>query len=111
LGGKYDRETAVNTGRQTCSEAAQYIADLYLMGTCALQPNFGISAVFQADGEVKQIMLKNAVQTYALGNHANLDSTEYFKVCTLEEISGLITDLPTDDTRLDDYRDKGVRLI
>ena len=111
LGGIYDRETAVNTGRQACSEAAQYIADLYLMGTCALQPDFGISAVFQADGEVKQIMLKNAVQTYALGNHANLNSTEYFKVCTLKEISGLITDLPTDDTRLDDFRDKGVRLV
>jgi DeoR family transcriptional regulator, carbon catabolite repression regulator len=111
LGGTYDRETAVNTGRQTCSEAGQYIADLYLMGTCALQHSFGISAVFQADGEVKQIMLKNAVQTYALGNHANLNSTEYFKVCTLSEIGGLITDLPTDDTRLDGYRDKGVRLI
>jgi DeoR family transcriptional regulator, carbon catabolite repression regulator len=111
LGGTYDRETAVNTGRQTCSEAAQYIADLYLMGTCALQPNFGISAVFQADGEVKQIMLKNAVQTYALGNHANLNSTEYFKVCALSEIGGLITDLPTDDPRLNDFRDKGVRLI
>jgi DeoR/GlpR family transcriptional regulator of sugar metabolism len=111
LGGIYDRETAVNTGRQACSEAAQYIADLYLMGTCALQANFGISAVFQADGEVKQTMLKNAVQTYALGNHTNLDSTEYFKVCTLQEISGLITDLRTDDSRLDDFRDKGVRLV
>jgi DeoR/GlpR family transcriptional regulator of sugar metabolism len=111
LGGTYDRETAVNTGRQTCSEAAQYIADLYLMGTCAIQPNLGISAVFQADGEVKQIMLNNAGQTYALGNHANLNSTEYFKVCSLQEISGLITDLPTDDTRLDEFRGKGVRLI
>jgi DeoR/GlpR family transcriptional regulator of sugar metabolism len=111
LGGIYDRETAVNTGRQACNEAAQYIADLYLMGTCAIQPNFGISAVFQADGEVKQIMLKNAAQTYALGNHANLNSTEYFKVCTLKEISGLITDLSTDDSRLDDFRDRGVRLV
>lgn len=111
LGGIYDRATAVNTGSQTRSEAAQYIADLYLMGTCAIQPNFGISAVFQADGEVKQIMLRNAVETYALGNHANLNSTEYFKICSLKEVKGLITDLPTDDTRLDDFRDKGMRLI
>jgi DeoR/GlpR family transcriptional regulator of sugar metabolism len=111
LGGMYDRETAVNTGGQTCNEAAKYIADLYLMGTCALHPDFGISAVFQADGEVKQIMLKNAAQTYALGNHTNLNSTDYFKVCSLKEISGLITDLPTDDTLLDDFRDKRIRLI
>jgi len=57
------------------------------------------------------MMVKNALQTYALGNHANLNSTEYFKVCTLTEISGLITDLPADDARLDDFRDKGVRLV
>jgi DeoR/GlpR family transcriptional regulator of sugar metabolism len=111
LGGIYDRETAVNTGSQTCNEAAQYIADLYLMGTCAVQPNFGISAVYQADGEVKQSMLNNAVHTFALGNHTNLNSTEHFKVCALNEISGLITDLPTDDPRLDEFRDKGLRLI
>jgi len=111
LGGIYDRETAVNVGGQTCGEAAKYIADLYLMGTCALQPNFGISSVFQADGEVKQTMLKNAVKTYALGNHTNLNATEYFKVCTLKEISGLITNLLTNDPQLDDFRNLGVPLI
>jgi DeoR family transcriptional regulator, carbon catabolite repression regulator len=111
LGGLYDRETAVNTGGQTCSEAAKYIADLYFMGTCALHPDLGISAVFQADGEVKQSMLKNATRTYALGNHTNLNSTEYYKVCNLKEITGLITDLPADDPQLDNFRNLGIRLL
>jgi DeoR family transcriptional regulator, carbon catabolite repression regulator len=111
LGGIYDRETATNTGGQTCGEATRYIADLYLMGTCAIQKDFGISAVFQADGEVKRSMLKNAVKTYALGNKATLNSIAHFKVCELNEISGLITELATDDRRLDDYRDLGARLI
>jgi DeoR/GlpR family transcriptional regulator of sugar metabolism len=111
LGGLYDRETAVNTGGQTSSEAGKYNADLYLMGTCALHPYLGISAVFQADGEVKQSMLKNAAKTYALGNHNNLNCTEYYKVCTLEDISGLITDLPPDDPQLDGFRIPGIRLI
>jgi DeoR family transcriptional regulator, carbon catabolite repression regulator len=111
LGGLYDRTTAVNTGGQTCSEAAKYIADLYFMGTCALHPDLGISAVFQADGEVKQSMLKNAARTYALGNHTNLNSTEYYKVCNLKEITGLITDLPADDPQLDNFRNLGIRLL
>jgi len=111
LGGIYDRDTATNTGGQTCSEAAKYIADLYLMGTCALQKDFGISAVFQPDGEVKQQMLKNAAKTYALANIAKLNATEHYKVCELKEIKGLITDLPADDPRLDDFRGLGIRLI
>jgi len=111
LGGMYDRETAANTGGQTVGEAANYIADLYLMGTCALQKDFGISAVFQSDGEVKQQMLKNSAKTYALADNAKLNATEHYKVCELKKIKGLITDLPADDPRLDDFRDLGIRLI
>jgi DeoR/GlpR family transcriptional regulator of sugar metabolism len=111
LGGIYDRETAVNTGGQTCSEAAKYIADLYLMGTCALQNDLGISAVFQSDGEVKQQMLKNAAKTYALASNSKLNATAHYKVCELNEINGLITDLPADDPRLNDFRGLGIRLI
>src|SRR5580692_3261255 len=111
LGGLYDRETAVTTGGQTCSEAGKYIADLYLMGTCALHPDLGISAVFQPDGEVKQSMLHNAARTYALGNHTNLHCMEHYKVCALTEVDGLITDLPSDAPQLDDFRNLGIRLI
>jgi DeoR family transcriptional regulator, carbon catabolite repression regulator len=111
LGGIYDRETAVNTGGQTCSEAAKYIADLYLMGTCALQKDLGISAVFQSDGEVKQQMLKSSAATYALADNAKLNATEHYKVCELREIKGLITDLRADDPRLDDFRGVGIRVI
>ncbi len=111
LGGIHDRETATNTGGQTCSEAAKYIADLYLMGTCALQKDLGVTAVFQPDGEVKQQMLKNSANAYALANNAKLNAAEYYKVCELKEIKGLITDLPADDPRLDDFRGLGIRLI
>jgi DeoR family transcriptional regulator, carbon catabolite repression regulator len=111
LGGIYDRETATNMGGQTCNEVKQYIASLYFMGTCALQKDFGISAVFQNDGEVKQSMLRNAKKAFALVNNSNLNTTEHYKVCDIKDISGMITDLATDDSRLDDFRHLGVRLI
>jgi DeoR/GlpR family transcriptional regulator of sugar metabolism len=90
---------------------AACIADLYLMGTWAVQKDFGISAVFEADGQVKRSMLKNAVKTFALGNKATLNSIAHFKVCEFKEISGLITELRTDDRQLDDFRNLGLRLM
>ena len=111
LGGNYDRETATNTGVQTCGETDKYIADLYLMGTCAVQKDFGISAVFQTDSEAKRAMLKNAIKTYALGNKAVLNSVAHFKVCELKEITGLITELATDDHQLDQFRNRGIQLM
>jgi DeoR/GlpR family transcriptional regulator of sugar metabolism len=56
-------------------------------------------------------MLHNAAMTYALANHANLNSTEHYKVCALTDVAGLITDLPSDASQLDDFRDLGIRLI
>lgn len=111
LGGIHDRETAINTGGQTCNEVNQYIASLYFMGTCALQKDFGISAVFQNDGEVKQSMLRNANKTFALVNSSNLNTTEHYKVCDIKDINGMITDLASDDSELDDFRHLGIRLI
>jgi DeoR/GlpR family transcriptional regulator of sugar metabolism len=111
LGGIHDREVAINTGGQTCNEVKQYIASLYFMGTCALQKDFGISAVFQNDGEVKQSMLRNANKTFALVNSSNLNNTEHYKVCDIKDITGMITDLATDDSKLDDFRHFGIRLI
>ena len=111
LGGIHGRETAINTGSQTCNEVRQYIASLYFMGTCALQKDFGVSAVFQNDGEVKQTMLRNANKTFALVNSSNLNTTEHYKVCDIKDITGMITDLATDDSKLDDFRHLGIRLI
>jgi DeoR/GlpR family transcriptional regulator of sugar metabolism len=111
LGGMYDREAAINTGGQTRDEVKKYIASLYFMGTCALHKDFGISAVFQNDGEVKQTMLRNAHKTFALTNSSNLNTTEHYKVCDITDVSGMITDLATDDSKLDDFRHLGIRLI
>jgi DeoR family transcriptional regulator, carbon catabolite repression regulator len=111
LGGIYDRETAVNTGGQTCNEVKQYIASIYFMGTCAVEKELGISAVFQNDGEVKQTMLRHAKKTYALVNSSNLNTSEHYKVCDIEDVSGMITDLAADDSELDGFRHLGIRII
>lgn len=111
LGGLYDRETEINTGVQIFNEVNKYVADLYLMGTCALHKDYGITAAFQNDGEMKQRMLKNSSKTFALANHTKLNSNEYFKVCELKDVHGLITDLSADDAKLQHFRNLGIRLI
>lgn len=111
LGGLYDKKTEINTGEQACSEVNNFVADVYFMGTCALHKDFGITAVFQPDGELKQRMLKNAIKTFALVNSAKINLTEHYKVCELTDISGLLTDLPADNPKMDHLRNIGITLI
>lgn len=111
LGGVYDRATETTSGAQACTEAGKYVADLYFMGTCALNKNFGITAAFQTDGELKQRMLKNAVKTFALANSSKLELKEHYKVCEIAEIYGIITDLSTDAGSLNLFRNTGLLLV
>lgn len=111
LGGIYNRHTQTNLGAKTCEEARNYIVDVYFMGACAIQSKFGISSTFNDEAEVKRIMLANAKQTIALGNIEKINNTEPFKVCGLEDVNALITDLPSDDGKLDAYRSLGIRLV
>ncbi|QRR00167.1 DeoR/GlpR family DNA-binding transcription regulator [Dyadobacter sandarakinus] len=104
MGGNYIPGTQTTVGVQTCTEAAKYVADLYLMGTCALDSNTGITAQFAEDGEVKKALLKSARKTVALITQEKLNKTDYFKVARLDEIDGIITDLPSDSEQLASYR-------
>lgn len=104
LGGNYDRNTQTTFGIQTCLEVQKFTADLYLMGTCAIDPKFGVTAQVGEDGEVKKFMIRSSRRTLALVNQEKLNTNEYFTVATLDEIDGIITDLDSDDKLLDRYR-------
>ncbi len=104
LGGMYNRITQTNLGIQTALEAQKYQADLYLMGTCAIDRTKGLTAAVHEDGEIKKVFLTVAAQTAVLSNHEKLDTVEFFNVTGLSGVHTLITDLPSNDTRLDAYR-------
>lgn len=111
LGGLYDRETATFTGQVTCMEASRYVADLYLMGTCGVDPGYGVTAAVRSDSEVKRVMKANAFTTVSLVSDSRLGHRETFKVCDFTDIEVLVTNLPSDSSALENFRNRGVRLI
>jgi len=111
LGGAFDRDTATTAGAVTCQEIAQYIADLYFMGACAVDGTHGISAMTLHDADVKKAMLSCSKKTVTLANHDQLRRTESFKVCNMEQIEVLITDLPSDHAELDEFRHFNIQLL
>ncbi|PTT01837.1 DeoR/GlpR transcriptional regulator [Pedobacter sp. HMWF019] len=111
LGGNYDRDTQTNTGARTCDEAAEFVVDLYLMGTCAISKDFGITSAIREDGAVKKAMLKGSKTVAVLSNSKKIGTNEPFVVCDLNRISVLITELPSDHPKLDELRFKNLKII
>jgi len=111
LGGTYHADTATTAGVDTCADAAKYIADVYFMGNCAVDSKLGTSAVFRADAEVKQTMIKSSKKIIALADQSKLGRTETFKVADMDKIDVLITDVASNDTKLEDFRNLGLQLV
>ncbi|MFZ4928616.1 DeoR/GlpR family DNA-binding transcription regulator [Chryseobacterium sp. Mn2064] len=111
LGGIYHHDLAVTIGTTTCNEASQYIADLFIMGTCAIDVDFGISATAIPDGETKKAMAQASKRIIALANRNKLRRTEAFKVCNIHDIESLITDLDSNDPELEPFRNTGIQII
>ncbi len=111
LGGNYDRDTQTNTGAKTCEEATEFVVDIYLMGTCAISKDFGITAAIREDGAVKRAMLKGSKSVVVLSNSKKIGINEAFVVCDLQGINVLVTELPSDDAKLDDLRFKNLKII
>lgn len=111
LGGYYHPQTASTVGNSTCEQTKGFIADLYFMGTCGVHAEYGISAIVNEDAEVKKTMLKTSKAVIALANHARLRTASAFKVCDMAEINVLITDLPSDDEALNDFRTLNIEII
>lgn len=104
LGGRYNKDTETNIGAKTCEDTELYVADLYLMGSCAISKEHGVTASDSADGEVKKSMLKSARKVIVLVNSSKVGTSEHFRVCSLNQVDAVISELPSDDFKLETLR-------
>ncbi|WP_134089847.1 DeoR/GlpR family DNA-binding transcription regulator [Olivibacter sp. XZL3] len=111
LGGIYHLETAITTGAQTVTEASQFIANVYFMGTCAVDYQFGVSATVKADCDVKRAMIASSRKTIVLADSNKLRKTEPFKAANMSEIDILISDIPSDHDELKEFRNLDIQLV
>jgi DeoR/GlpR family transcriptional regulator of sugar metabolism len=111
LGGYFNRNTETTVGVQTCKDVKNYVADLYFMGTCAIDSAYGVTAAVREDGEVKQAMMEASLKTVALSSKEKLGSTDHFRVCSISGIDVLITDLIHNDKQLKTYQSEELEII
>ncbi|MGE6356410.1 DeoR/GlpR family DNA-binding transcription regulator [Flavobacterium sp. NPDC079362] len=111
LGGLYNTQTHTTEGAKACNEISTYIADSYFLGTCAIDSTFGVTATFPGDADVKTAMHKFAKKTLALAVEEKLNTSETFRICSMDEVAVLITELPSTDSKLNSYRNSGIKIV
>lgn len=110
LGGQLSRNAQISIGSKVVSELSDIKVDLCLLGANSVSLEEGITDSDWEVVQVKKAMIKSAQKTAIVSIAEKLNSIQKLKVCNLNSIDYLITDLNAHDSLLTDYA-KSVHVI
>lgn len=103
IGGQLSKNSQISTGSQVINQLSDIKADLCFMGTNGISIENGISDSDWEVVQIKKAMVSSAQKTVLVCIAEKINSVHKMKVCSLNAISYLITDLDPKDESLKDY--------
>ena len=111
LGGKYLKESETVVGFEAMKMAENFQADVYFMGICALDPVKGVTAGYMEEAELKRTMLAHSQVSVALSTFDKLETFESYRVCAIEDLDYIVTELSPDNETFKSFQEKGVKVL
>ncbi|MBK1440514.1 DeoR/GlpR transcriptional regulator [Parapedobacter sp. ISTM3] len=93
IGGKLSRNTNISIGSQVINQLSEIRVDLCLLGTNGLSVEDGVTDSDWEAVQIKKAMIRSSSKTAILSIAEKLNSVQKMKVCSLNAISYLVTDL------------------
>lgn len=93
IGGKLSRNTNISIGSQVINQLSEIRVDLCLLGTNSLSVEDGVTDSDWEVVQIKKAMIRCSTKTAILSIAEKLNSVQKMKVCSLNAISYLVTDL------------------
>jgi DeoR/GlpR family transcriptional regulator of sugar metabolism len=103
LGGRLLPHSYINTGSMVINQLADIRADLCFLGTNGLSPQEGVTDSNWEVVQVKKAMVRSATKTALVSISEKLNSAQKMKVCDINAVHYLITDLDPADRAIDAY--------
>jgi DeoR/GlpR family transcriptional regulator of sugar metabolism len=103
IGGVLNRNSQVNVGAKAISDLTEIGVDLCFLGTNGIDLQEGITDSEWEILQVKKTMIKMSARTAIMCISEKLNSVKSMRVCPLNAIDYLITDLNMSDVRLKNY--------
>lgn len=111
IGGLFSKNSQVTYGGQVINQLAEIKADLCLLGTSALHPEEGLTDTDWEINQLKKAMLACAKKSAVLCISEKLDIALRLKVCAIENVSYLITELDKNNDALAPYFKKNIGIL
>ncbi len=111
IGNKLLKSAQMGVGAEVVQKLAGIKADICFLGTNSIDAEEGITDLEWEVIEVKKAMIHSAAKVVSLAISEKLNSVQRLKVCGLEEINMLITELEPTDSLLQPFKNKGLTVL
>ncbi|MBX3242509.1 MAG: DeoR/GlpR transcriptional regulator [Chitinophagaceae bacterium] len=110
-GDRISKSSKIAIGAETVAKIKDIRADLCFLGINAIDADVGITDNDWEVVQVKKAMIGSARQVVALTISEKLNSSQKIRVCGLDKVNVLITELDPGDTQLEPYRKTGMTVL
>ena len=111
LGGNILRKGHSIVGYQALESLQDIHADLCFLGITSVDPDFGLSEANRKETTIKRAIINSSKTVVSMVISSKLYTRQPFKVCDIDCLNTMVTELEPDDERLRAYRKKGLQLI
>ncbi len=111
LGGNILHKGHSTVGYQALESLQEIHADMCFLGITSVDPVFGLTEANRKETTIKKAIIKASNTVVSMVISAKLNTRQPFKVCDIDYMDIMVTNLDPTDERLHEYREKGVKLI
>lgn len=110
-GGRIRPNALSMSGRLVEASLAEVRFDTFVMGADSIDSVQGLSTFREDEARQTRAMVETASRTIVLADRTKFAKPALHKICDLERVETLVTDLPADDPALATIRSKGVAIV
>jgi DeoR/GlpR family transcriptional regulator of sugar metabolism len=111
IGGKISPDAMVTIGGEALNLLNRLRVDICFLGTGHLDADFGLSEFDWEVVQLKQALIRASRKVVSLTLSAKTNSIQRYKVCELNAIHTLITELDPADINLEKFRKQGLDIL
>jgi DeoR/GlpR family transcriptional regulator of sugar metabolism len=111
IGDKISKSSQITVGGEAILKLNSIKPDLCLLGVNAIDLKSGITDNDWDVVQVKKAMVENSVKTAVLTISEKINSSQRLKICGLEEVECMITELEPDNSIFLEYKNAGLSIL
>ncbi|WP_247877586.1 DeoR/GlpR family DNA-binding transcription regulator [Brucella pituitosa] len=110
-GGSIRRETMSVTGRLVDAALSEMRFDTFVMGADSVDPETGVSTFLEDEAHQNRAMIEASGRVIVLADKTKFSKPRLHRICAMDRISAIVTDLEPNHEIANRIRERGVRVI